>query len=150
MWYPSRSPYVSTAGLDSHQARRERRSVCRLWSNCDERDKSPDVASWLQAAFRRIVNYVGFTSSSGSSDAEFPLLEVLRTKPGVPRPAAFDPKATYGALQNVRAAGAGSATEREGSVKLEHEALFKERVKGFAKKLKHDADQVKEANEAGQ
>ena len=26
------------------------------------------------------------------SDAEFPLLEALRTKPGVPRPAAFDPK----------------------------------------------------------
>ncbi len=47
---------------------------------------------WLKAAVRRIVIYVGFTSSSGHFDAEFPLLEALRTKPGVPRPAAFDPK----------------------------------------------------------
>ncbi len=47
---------------------------------------------WLKAADRRIVIYVRFTSSSGKSDAEFPLLEALRTKPGVPRPAAFDPQ----------------------------------------------------------
>ncbi len=38
--------------------------------------------------------YVGFTSSSGNSDAEYPLLEALRTKPGVPRPVAIDPKET--------------------------------------------------------
>ncbi len=47
---------------------------------------------WLQAAVQRIVIYVRLTSSSGNSDAEYPLLEALRTKPGVPRPAAFDPK----------------------------------------------------------
>ena len=35
--------------------------------------------------------YVGFTSSFGNSDAEYPLLEALRTKPGVPWLAAFDP-----------------------------------------------------------
>ncbi len=51
---------------------------------------------WLQAADRHIVIYVGFTSNFGSSDAEFPLLEALRTKPGVPRPAAFDPKRKHG------------------------------------------------------
>ena len=34
--------------------------------------------------------YVRLTSSSRNWDAEFPLLEALRTKPGVPRPAAFD------------------------------------------------------------
>ncbi len=52
----------------------------------------PHVRCWLQAAIRRIVIYVGFTSSSGHLDAEFPLLEALRTEPGVPRPAANDPK----------------------------------------------------------
>ncbi len=51
-----------------------------------------DLVLWLQAADRHIVIYVGFTSNFGSLDAEFPLLEALRTKPGVPRPAAFDPK----------------------------------------------------------
>ncbi len=50
---------------------------------------------WLQAKVRRIAIYVRLTFSSGNSDAEFPLLEVLRTKPGVPRPAAMDPKQTY-------------------------------------------------------
>ncbi len=41
---------------------------------------------------RRVANYVGFTFGSGKSDAEYPLLEALRTKPGVPRPVANDPK----------------------------------------------------------
>ncbi len=53
---------------------------------------------WLQAAVRRIVIYVRLTSSSGKSDAEFPLLEALRTKPGVPRPAAFDSNRTFNRL----------------------------------------------------
>ena len=43
----------------------------------------PRVRSWLQAALRHIVNYVRLTSSSGNSDAEFPLLEALRTKAAV-------------------------------------------------------------------
>ncbi len=34
---------------------------------------------WLQAAVRRIVIYVRLTFSSGNSDAEFLLLEALRT-----------------------------------------------------------------------
>ncbi len=34
---------------------------------------------WLQAAVRPIVIYFGFTSSSGNSDPEYPLLEALRT-----------------------------------------------------------------------
>ncbi len=55
----------------------------------------PNVASWLQAAVRRIMIYVGFTFSSGHADAEYPLLEALRTKPGVPRPAAYDPKRNW-------------------------------------------------------
>ncbi len=41
---------------------------------------------WLQAEIRMAAIYFGFTSSSGNSDAEFPLLEALRTKPGVPGP----------------------------------------------------------------
>ena len=63
-----------------------------LWSDSAEHDESSHFRSWLQAAVRRIVIYVGFTSSSGHLDAEFPLLKALRTKPGVPWPAAFDPK----------------------------------------------------------
>ena len=39
----------------------------------------PLVRLWLSATDRRIVIYVGFTSSSGNSDAEYPLLEALRT-----------------------------------------------------------------------
>ena len=50
------------------------------------------VACWLQAAERRIVIYFGFTSSSGNWDAEFPLLEVLRTHADEPWAAAYDPK----------------------------------------------------------
>ncbi len=38
-----------------------------------------DFRFWLQAAARHIVIYVGFTSSTGNSDAELPLLEALRT-----------------------------------------------------------------------
>ncbi len=49
---------------------------------------------WLKAEDPRTAIYVGFTSSTGNSDAEFPLLEALRTKPGVPRPVAIDPKPT--------------------------------------------------------
>ncbi len=37
---------------------------------------------WLQAADRRIVIYVRLTSSSGNSDAEFPLLSAQRTHAG--------------------------------------------------------------------
>ncbi len=51
-----------------------------------------NVRGWLYAEDPRTEIYVGFTVSSGHLDAEFPLLEALRTKPGVPRPAAFDPK----------------------------------------------------------
>ncbi len=54
--------------------------------------RTPFFCFWLQAADWRIVIYVRLTSSSGNWDAEFLLLEVLRTKPGVPRPAAIDPK----------------------------------------------------------
>ncbi len=46
--------------------------------------------------------YVGFTSSSGSLDAEFPLLEVLRTHADEPGAAAYDPKATFKALLLTR------------------------------------------------
>ncbi len=60
-----------------------------------KRDRSPNFCFWLQAAVRRIVIYVRLTSSSRNLDAEFPLLEALRTKPGVPRPAAFDPKEKF-------------------------------------------------------
>ncbi len=49
-------------------------SDLRLWSGSDERENSPHVASWLSATVRPMANYVGFTSSSRNSDAEFPLL----------------------------------------------------------------------------
>ncbi len=42
------------------------------------------------------MNYVRLTSSFGNWDTEFPLLEALRTKLGVPRPAAFDPERPIG------------------------------------------------------
>ncbi len=57
-----------------------------------KRDRVPHFRLWLQAAVRSIVIYVRLTSSSGNLDAEFPLLEALRTKLGVPRPVAIDPK----------------------------------------------------------
>ncbi len=60
--------------------------------NPQKHGTSPHFRCWLQAADRRIVIYVRLTSSSGHWDAVFPLLEALRTKPGVLRPAAFDPK----------------------------------------------------------
>ena len=47
---------------------------------------------WLSAEVRMAAIYVGFSSSSGNSDAVFPLLEALRTKPDVPWTAADDPK----------------------------------------------------------
>ena len=37
------------------------------------------VRSWLQAAVRRFVIYVGYRSSSGRSDTEIPLFDVQRT-----------------------------------------------------------------------
>ncbi len=49
---------------------------------------------WLQAADRRIVIYVRLTSSSGNWDADFLLLEVLRTHADEPWTAACDPKPT--------------------------------------------------------
>ena len=57
-----------------------------------KRDRSQNFCLWLKAAVQRATNSFCFTSSTGRLDAEFPLLEELRTKPGVPRPAAFDPK----------------------------------------------------------
>ncbi len=59
-----------------------------------KRDRSQNFCLWLQAEDPRTANFVGFASSFGHSDAEFPLLDALRTKPGVPRPAAIDPKET--------------------------------------------------------
>ncbi len=59
-----------------------------------KRDRSPHFCLWLQAAVRCIVIYVGFTSSTGNSDAEFPLLEALRTDADEPWAAASDPKET--------------------------------------------------------
>ncbi len=47
---------------------------------------------WLTAAVRHITNYFGFTSSTGNSNAEFPLLIEQRTLADGPRTAAFDPK----------------------------------------------------------
>ncbi len=41
--------------------------------------RSPIFRFWLQAEIRMAAIYFGFTSSSGNSDAEFPLLEALRT-----------------------------------------------------------------------
>ena len=53
----------------------------RLGRIADERDKSPNFRFWLQAVVRRIVIYVGFTSSFGHPNAENPLLSVQRTQP---------------------------------------------------------------------
>ncbi len=47
---------------------------------------------WLQAAVRRIAIYICFRSSSGHSDAEFLLMEVLRTRVDERLEAASDPK----------------------------------------------------------
>ncbi len=44
-----------------------------------KRDRSQNFCLWLQAAVRHIANSVGFTSSSGHLDAEFPLLIAQRT-----------------------------------------------------------------------
>ena len=52
----------------------------------------PHVRCWLQAAVRRIVIYVRMTFSSGNWDAEFLLLEVLRTHADEFWTAASDPK----------------------------------------------------------
>ncbi len=49
---------------------------------------------WLQAAVRRIVIYVGFRSSTGNSEVEFPFLIAQRTHADDPWPAAYDPKPT--------------------------------------------------------
>ncbi len=79
-------------GMDQERACGTRTLKVRYGRIATKRDRSPNFCFWLQAADRHIVIYVGFTSNFGSSDAKFPLLEALRTKPGVPRPAAFDPK----------------------------------------------------------
>ncbi len=47
---------------------------------------------WLQAVGRRIAIYVGFTSSTGNSDAEFPFLIAHRTHADEPWKVAYDPK----------------------------------------------------------
>ncbi len=88
-----------------------------------KRDRSPNFCLWLQAADRRIVIYVRLTSSSGNSDAEFPLLEALRTKPGVPRPAAFDPKQTK--RSGLDAPLSGHMRQRSWSEKLPDLAKFR-------------------------
>ncbi len=50
--------------------------------------------SWLQAEDPRIEIFVGFTFSCGHSDAEFPLLDALRTHGDGLWTAAYDPKET--------------------------------------------------------
>ncbi len=47
---------------------------------------------WLFATIRRIANYVGFRSSSGNWDAEFPFLNAQRTHADDPWTAASEPK----------------------------------------------------------
>ena len=56
-----------------------------------KRNKSPNFCLWLQAVVRRNTHYVGFRSSSGYLDIEFPLPSVQRTHSDVPWMAAFDP-----------------------------------------------------------
>ncbi len=65
-------------------------------------EQNANVRFCLSATVRRIANCVGFTSSSGNLDAEYPLLEALRTKPGVPWTDAIYPKRKSGYLDQFR------------------------------------------------
>ncbi len=67
----------------------------RLGRIATKHARSRHYRFWLRAAVRRIVIYVGLTSSSGNSDVEYPLLGALRTHVDEPLTVAPDPKQTY-------------------------------------------------------
>ncbi len=79
------------AGLGYKGAFTTDASNFRLGRNTVKRDRSANFRSWLQAAIRRIANYVGFSPSSRHSDAEFPLMIAHRTHADEPWTAAYDP-----------------------------------------------------------